>query len=101
MNEYIEGQPWHRHVPVRVTEYLSNGGLFNPELMDHEAVRNMLIDARDVIEITAREKATPPPDSPLMAAARKVVEARRYSGDDGWDKLKNAISELEGVIDGQ
>lgn len=49
----------------------------------------------DLIEVT------PPPDSPLLAAARKVVEARHYSGDDGWDKLKNAISELEGVIDGQ
>lgn len=49
----------------------------------------------DLIEVT------PPPDSPLLAAARKVVEARHYSGDDGWDKLKNAIFELEGAINGQ
>jgi hypothetical protein len=47
-------KPWHRDVPARVTEYLANGGLFNPELMDHEAVRHILIDARDVIEIIAR-----------------------------------------------
>ena len=50
-------KPWHRDVPKRVTEYLSAGGLFNPELMDHEAVRDILIDARDVIEIIARERA--------------------------------------------
>jgi hypothetical protein len=49
---------WHRDVPARVTEYLGAGGLFNPELMDHEAVRAILIDARDVIEIVAREKET-------------------------------------------
>lgn len=33
----------------RITEYLSNGGLFNPELMDPTAVRDLLIDARKEI----------------------------------------------------
>lgn len=51
-----EKKVWHRNVPSRVTEYLSAGGLWNPELMDHEEVRHMLIDARDVIEIIARER---------------------------------------------
>lgn len=52
-------KPWHRDVPARVTEYLANGGLVNPELMNHEAVRALLIDARDVIEIIARKRPTP------------------------------------------
>jgi hypothetical protein len=43
-----------RDLPARITEYLGNGGLWNPELMDHEEVRTMLIDARDVIEIAVR-----------------------------------------------
>jgi hypothetical protein len=43
-----------RDVPARVTEYLSAGGLFNPELMDHVEVRGILIDARDVIEIAVQ-----------------------------------------------
>lgn len=43
-----------RDLPARITDYLSVGGLFNPELMDHEVVRDMLIDARDVIEIFER-----------------------------------------------
>jgi len=42
-----------RHTPGsvtdRITEYLSSGGLFNPELMDHSAVRDLLIDAREAI----------------------------------------------------
>ena len=56
--ETAEKKVWHRNVPARVTEYLSAGGLWNPELMDHEAVRHILIDARDVIEIIARERGS-------------------------------------------
>lgn len=33
-------------VVERITEYLATGGLFNPEQMDHAAVRDLLIDAR-------------------------------------------------------
>jgi hypothetical protein len=36
-------------VDERITQYLSTGGLFNPELADHNAVRDLLIDARDAI----------------------------------------------------
>lgn len=45
-----------RHVPERVSHYLSTGGLWNPEMADHDEVRNMLIDARDVIEMLIRER---------------------------------------------
>ncbi len=34
----------------RITNYLCSGGLFNPELMEHDKVRALLIDARDYIE---------------------------------------------------
>lgn len=30
----------------RLTEYLALGGLFNPELMNHDKVRDLLIDLR-------------------------------------------------------
>jgi hypothetical protein len=33
----------------RITEYLFNGGLFNPELANHIAVRDLLIECRDVL----------------------------------------------------
>ena len=38
-----------------IREYLSAGGLFNPELMEHEKVRELLIACRDVL--TRRESA--------------------------------------------
>lgn len=31
----------------RITDYLSGGGLFNPELANHDAVRDLLIECRD------------------------------------------------------
>jgi hypothetical protein len=30
----------------RINEYLSTGGLFNPELAQHDKVRDLLIDVR-------------------------------------------------------
>lgn len=54
MNARKHLNPRTRDLPARITEYLSLGGLFNPELMDHDEVRAMLIDARDVIEIFER-----------------------------------------------
>ncbi len=30
----------------RITEYLSVGGLFNPEIMEHDKVRDLLMDCR-------------------------------------------------------
>lgn len=33
-----------------INEYLRQGGLFNSELMDPQAVRDMLIDIRDTIQ---------------------------------------------------
>ena len=34
----------------RITDYLSCGGLFNPELMEHEKVRGLLLDCREEIK---------------------------------------------------
>lgn len=32
-----------------INEYLAVGGLFNPELMEHKKVRDMLINIRDAL----------------------------------------------------
>lgn len=34
----------------RINDYLASGGLFNPELMEHEKVRDLLMDCRIYIE---------------------------------------------------
>ena len=36
-----------RDLTQRITDYLTGGGLFNPEMANHEAVRDLLIDCRD------------------------------------------------------
>jgi hypothetical protein len=46
----------NEYITNRITEYLSNGGLFNPEHMNHEEVRNLLIEIRDNI-VKERETA--------------------------------------------
>jgi hypothetical protein len=35
---------------------------------------------------------------PIIAGARRVVWARYYTGDDAWEKLKQAIGELEDIV---
>ena len=42
-------------VAERITAYLTSGGLFNPELADHRAVSDLLIDSRAEIEWLRRE----------------------------------------------
>lgn len=37
------------HELERISGYLSSGGLFNPELANHDAVRDLIIDCRDRI----------------------------------------------------
>ena len=34
----------------RITEYLCNGGLFNPEYMNHAEVSKLLMDVRDYLK---------------------------------------------------
>jgi hypothetical protein len=38
-------------VSERITDYLSAGGLFNPELMEHDKVRDLIIDAGDELGV--------------------------------------------------
>lgn len=52
-HEYVE-PPTPEHEPSakellidRITNYLVSGGLFNPEYMEHDKVRELLIDCRD------------------------------------------------------
>lgn len=45
-------------VADRITDYLASGGLFNPELVNHEAVRDLLIDARAALVAVPQEQTT-------------------------------------------
>ena len=43
MNERI------KELSDRITDYLSMGGLFNPELANHFAVRDLLMECREIL----------------------------------------------------
>ena len=42
----------HDELLMRCTAYLAMGGLFNPELADHDAVRDLIRDIRDYLSAT-------------------------------------------------
>lgn len=41
----------------RITQYLCVGGLLNPESMEHDKVRDLLIDCRTELDTTAEQLA--------------------------------------------
>jgi hypothetical protein len=59
-----------------IDEYLSNGGLFNPEFMDHKSVNRLLIDIRDYLKSLPNDNSFqipirpfhPVPDNPFTTA---------------------------------
>ena len=78
------------HELERISGYLSSGGLFNPELANHDAVRDLIIDCRDRI-------------AELEAALREAYEV--YAGSDGFipetaaeGYLQQLISEMVAII---
>jgi hypothetical protein len=58
-----------------------------------EMVRNMYRCCAEYL----RDKGEVP-EAPLIKAARAVVWARHYNGDDAWDRLKYAIGDLEDQV---
>lgn len=42
----------------RIRHYLASGGLFNPELADHYAVRDLIMDCRDWMDARWNERST-------------------------------------------
>ncbi len=41
---------------IKIKSYLSNGGLFNPEFMDHDMVRDLILACREYILYEADNK---------------------------------------------
>lgn len=58
---------------ARITNYLGNGGLWNPEMMDHDKVRDLLLDCREVLLAGANSREAVI-DEPGGSAWRKRAE---------------------------
>ena len=62
-----------RYLVERIADYLTSGGLFNPELMDPMAVRDLLLECRDALQAArAAAPAEPPPE--IWPIAKLKVE---------------------------
>lgn len=62
-------------IDQRITDYLSTGGLFNPEMADHRKVRDLLIDIRDYMaNCLVVEQTT---EVVLVSAENDVASVRR------------------------
>lgn len=68
-----EGVEDAERLSARITEYLSAGGLWNPECMDHDKVRRLLIDCRTEFDAAIADSA--------IKAAIAQVDAARTEGE--------------------
>jgi hypothetical protein len=60
-----------------INEYLTNGGLFNPELMDHFAVRDLFVSIRDYLQAARAAPANPlnESESAVLRWMNRVIDA--------------------------
>lgn len=61
----------------RITYHLSSGGLFNPELADHLAVRNLLMECRDTLAQRTWVGLTDEELPPLVGDNGKYMELQQ------------------------
>lgn len=78
-----------------ITSYLAGGGLFNPELANHEAVRDLLIRCRDALTADkARDEALEEAAKELAAYCKRQNEAGKISS---FTDAYRAIRSLKGA----
>jgi hypothetical protein len=65
--------------------------------MDEAAITRLVQETFDHCAKYLREVGISP-DADLWTAGRAVVWARYCSGDDSWERLKEAIGNLEAVV---
>jgi len=67
----------------RITAYLFGGGLFNPEMANHDAVRNLLIDALAEIE--------------RVSGYRDIAEADRVIAELAAERMRITAAERDAI----
>jgi hypothetical protein len=82
-------------LPDRISAYLSGGGLFNPEMADHDAVRDLLIECRDAL---AHPTSTLRQEACDAAASEPVAWQWRKKGDP-WTLERTFNSEVFATTD--
>ena len=80
-------------VEQRITDYLASGGMFNPELADHDAVSRLLFDCRAALESAKQDFAK------QIAAERKQVRILTLSLGQVHDKLAAERERSQALLD--
>lgn len=74
-----------------ITEYLSVGGLFNPEAMEHDKVRDLLIDCREALSSAHLAGELSGMTEAALIAGNAVRSEKDYSQNFARDKCIKAI----------
>lgn len=81
----------------KITQYLSSGGLFNPELMEHEKVRDLILHCRDRIAELEREvaesRAQVDAKSSLLCNIADTLRSRGFEGPAHLDERVIALAQ--------
>jgi len=94
MSDWTEAHREAQDVLMRILDYIGNGGLFNPDLMDHDKVRDLVVDCRTALD----------------AALAEIDQLTRRAECDGWriedakaeiDRLRAQNEKLEAAWDGE
>jgi hypothetical protein len=78
----------------RITAYLAGGGLFNPEMADHDAVRDLLIDCRAALEASVEPATRQAQEGPSKALGELLMARDRASYPQGWNDALNAFEKV-------
>ena len=92
----VEIAPSSTKLQDRIKDYLSMGGLFNPELVNHDIVRDLMLDARAELLTQKRE---PLSDERLKTIAVED-EFLLYCNEDDFIEIARAIEEAHGITGG-
>lgn len=74
-----------KEIADRITEYLCCGGLFNPELMEHDKVRQLLMDARAAINSLEVDLAK---DEIMKEIKQEVAKDSDSDPNSGYEALR-------------
>lgn len=91
-------------ITERITEYLSVGGLFNPEMMNHDKVRDILIDCRDALtsllsNAEGEVKELPEDVKTFIRIATLEIQSHRSKSDEQMDALFQKAYQLYSKYD--
>jgi hypothetical protein len=73
----------------RISSYLSSGGMFNPELANHDAVRELIIDCRDRIMMLEEEEGVM-----TEGVEREIYLNVLDQRDAYYDAFKRSVNEI-------